>query len=622
LLRGLKQAFSGCDNVKALSDDADITLFVLMISIPTVMIFSVINAAYGHWMLSVLELTVALILSPFLWFGRKGVLLPCFRYVPVAAAYITFSFLFVTGGIGNLGIYWTLIFPFLAFLLMGVRQGWLWIGLFVCTQSIFYSLNYLDWLHLPYSTLTLSITPMMFVFFTLVANVFEFQNEKQRAALGEINTELRIKEEALHVSSANLENQVFQRTRELQESNTKLVQEMMQKEQAIALMKQTEMKFQHAQRMEAVGTLVGGIAHDFNNMLSGITANLYMAERLMASDDGKRRLGKIGDLSMHAADMIKQLLTFARKDDVEMKLFNLHVFLTGAFKLACVSISENIVCRQDFSANKMFIRGNATQIQQILMNLMNNARDAVTGIDHPSIIVSLSTVHVDDDFCARFSGDVLEDDYVLLSVQDNGIGIPKDKLENIFEPFFTTKDEGKGTGLGLAMVYGAMQSHHGLIHVDSSPGLGTVFNLYFPLLDSEQLEYVQSQTSRVIPGHGETILLVDDDSDLCECHSKLLQGMGYQVRIAINGLEACELYQKHDIDLILMDVVMPLLGGVAAAQRILAFDIQAKIIFVTGYDKDNELTSELLSDWQYVLNKPLNIEHLSRVIRDQLDANR
>jgi len=129
LLRGLKQAFIGCGNVKALSDDANVTLFVLMIAIPTVMIFSAINAAYGHWMLSALEVTVALILSPFLWFGRKGVLLPYFRYVPIVAAYITFSFLFVTGGIGNLGIYWTLIFPFLAFLLMGVRQGWLWIGL-------------------------------------------------------------------------------------------------------------------------------------------------------------------------------------------------------------------------------------------------------------------------------------------------------------------------------------------------------------------------------------------------------------------------------------------------------------------------------------------------------------
>jgi CheY-like chemotaxis protein len=255
------------------------------------------------------------------------------------------------------------------------------------------------------------------------------------------------------------------------------------------------------------------------------------------------------------------------------------------------------------------------------MNLMNNARDAMIGIDHPSITVSLSTVHVDDEFSARFSGDVLEDDYVLLSVQDNGIGIPKDTLENIFEPFFTTKDEGKGTGLGLAMVYGAMQSHNGLIHVDSNHKQGTVFKLYFPLLGNEKTEYVQAQTSRVIAGHGETILLVDDDPVLCECHSKLLQGMGYQVRIANNGLEACELYQKHDIDLILMDVVMPLLGGVAAAQRILEFDARAKIIFVTGYDKDNELTCELSNDWQHVLNKPLNIERLSMAIRDQLDTD-
>ncbi|MDQ6970127.1 MAG: ATP-binding protein, partial [Mariprofundus sp.] len=551
MLSGLKQAFTGCGNIKALGSDTDVTLFVLMITIPTVIIFSILNAFYGQFLLSGLEIVIAMILYPFLFFGRKGILLPCFDYVPVAAAFITFIFLFASGGIGNLGIYWTLIFPFLAFLLMGIKQGWYWIGLFVLTLSLFYGLDHFDLITLPYEQVTLSFAPLMFVFFTLVANVFELQNEKQRVWLHKINTELKNKEDALRISYANLENKVFQRTSELQEINTQLVQEMKQKEQAIASMKQTEMKFQHAQRMESVGTLVGGIAHDFNNMLSGITANLYMAERQMASEDGKKRLSKIGDLSMHAADMIKQLLTFARKDSVEMKTFDLHVFLNEAFKLACVSIPENIVCSQDFSKGEMFIKGNATQIQQILMNLMNNAKDAIKSAHQAKIHVSLSVMTADQGFCARLPN-ATEGNYVLLSVQDNGMGISNQQLDNIFEPFFTTKDVGKGTGLGLAMVYGAMQSHDGLIDVESAVGHGTTFKLYFPLLLDKQAEHVDNISfEKVVEGHGESILLADDDPGLCECHSALLQGMGYQVHIAHDGLEAFKLYQKHDFDLVL-----------------------------------------------------------------------
>jgi len=463
------------------------------------------------------------------------------------------------------------------------------------------------------------IAAMMFVFFTIVANVVELQNEKYRFGLMKANRQLISKEEDLRIANASLEQQIFHRTRELQETNTKLVQEVKRKELAIASMKQSEMKFEHVQRMESLGTLVGGIAHDFNNMLSGITANLYLAQRYMQSEDGKKRLDKISDLSMHAADMIKQLLTFARKDAAEMKPFDLNVFIREAFKLATVSISEHIVCRSELPRGKVIINGNATQIQQMLMNLMNNARDALSGVDGPTISVSLSTMVADKNFCDRFLN-AEQRPYAVLSVKDNGMGISEDQAKSIFDPFFTTKEVGKGTGLGLAMIYGAIQSHQGLINVDSSIGSGTCFNLYFPLVDEEGAKGNLIKQSKVVTGAGETILLVDDDLDLCECNSELLKTMGYDVLIANNGMEACQMYQRHDVALIIMDVVMPVLGGVAASQRIRKFDPDARIVFATGYDKMNEMTSELVTDWQNVLHKPFDLNDLSCAIRNQLDV--
>ncbi|MFQ5519400.1 MAG: ATP-binding protein, partial [Mariprofundus sp.] len=490
---------------------------------------------------------------------------------------------------------------------------WMWIGIFILIQTTVYLLFHFEIIASPYSSETLLFFPPMFLFFTMIASVFELQNEKHRTNTMRANEELNNSQKALSISYAHLEQQVFQRTRELQDANVQLVQEVQEKARAIVAMQDAEKKFQHAQRMEAVGTLVGGIAHDFNNMLSGITANLYMAHRQMDSEDGRKRLGKIGDLTMHAAEMIKQLLTFARKDEAEMKAFDLSLFTREAFKLASVSIPESINCRSDICHEKLCIHGSATQIQQILMNLMNNARDALTDAEHPEISVSLTSMHAD----------AQKRHYALLQVEDNGSGIAKDQIDKVFDPFFTTKEVGKGTGLGLAMIYGAVQSHDGLIEVQSVPGSGTTFSLYFPVAESTTDSQGDVLQKEVAHGNGETILLVDDDAVLRECHRELLLEMNYKVLTACDGLEAYKVYQQHQqsIALVIMDVVMPLLGGVASANRIRKLNPDAKIIFATGYDKANELTTELTADWQHVLNKPLVVEELSDAIRRQLETN-
>ncbi len=424
-------------------------------------------------------------------------------------------------------------------------------------------------------------------------------------------------EDMLRVAHENLEHTVEERTLQLSQTNDRLHHEVAEKAEAIQKMEQAEMKYQHAQKMEAIGTLVGGIAHDFNNMLSGITANLFIIQRQVSDADVSKRLEKIGDLTMHAAEMIKQLMTFARKDDIKLERFDLCVFFKRALQLACVSIPEHIHCDITFAQEKLFIQGDATQIQQVLMNLLNNARDALKGCEQPSIRVSLQHFSADAAFL-KAHNEAESGEYAVLSVQDNGCGISHKKINKIFEPFYTTKEVGSGTG--LSMIYGAVQAHGGIIDVQSQLGVGTGISIYLPLSDEDVPSTISDDPSRIVKGDGETILLVDDDEYLLEANKALLLTLGYRVHTARNGIEAVSRYNtlQHNIDLVIMDVVMPQLGGVAAAEQIRELNSEAEIILITGYDKDNELTSELTTQWHQVLKKPLEVEELSRVIRKRL----
>jgi len=429
----------------------------------------------------------------------------------------------------------------------------------------------------------------------------------------------RKSENQLRVARENLESTVKKRTQELLQSNDQLNSEIAEKAEIIRKLEHAEIKFQHAQKMESLGTLVGGIAHDFNNMLSGITANLFLIQRQVSSVDAIKRLKKISDLTMHAAEMIRQLMTFARKDDVTLKRFELGAFFNKAFELARVSIPEHIDCSSELLKGELFIEGDATQIQQILMNLMNNARDALIGAEQPSIKVALHRFKADTEFLKKHP-DAKSGEYAVISVHDNGCGIPADKINTIFEPFYTTKETGAGTGLGLAMIYGAVQAHNGIIDVQSQVEAGTTFSIYLRLSEEDKHAITSDSASRVVQGHGEMILLVDDNEGLLEANKALLINLGYRVHTARNGMEAVSHYKslQKNIDVVIMDVVMPVLGGIAAAAKIRKLNSRAEIILVTGYDKDNELTCELTSEWHQVLHKPLVVEELSRAIQQRL----
>jgi len=384
-----------------------------------------------------------------------------------------------------------------------------------------------------------------------------------------------------------------------------------------------EDKFRQAQKMEALGTLVGGIAHDFNNMLAGMTGNLYLAKKkATALPDVVKRLNAVEDLGFQAAEMIKQMLIFARKGRVEMTPFGLTSFIKEATKLNEAIIPENISFRHSCCQKELVIKGDPTQLQQVLMNLLKNARDAVTGMPEPTVSLTLEEFSADEIFILKHPGVEAGQGFAHLFVRDNGCGISESNQKHIFEPFFTTKEVGLGTGLGLSMVYGSIQAHGGIIDVVSKAAKGCAFHLYLPLLHEQKIASAGEKSAVVVQGNGECILIVDDHADIRNTSKDVLKSIGYRVLLAADGLEAIDMFNanRDSISLIIMDVVMPRLGGVAAIKRIKQNCPNIKVIFSTGYDKDEALNNEMPSDEYVILSKPHNIVSLSHTIQQQLNS--
>jgi len=368
------------------------------------------------------------------------------------------------------------------------------------------------------------------------------------------------------------------------------------------------------QKMEAVGTLVGGVAHEFNNTLAGITGRLYLAKKsAQGNPEQLRHLDKMDALGYRAADMIRQLLAFSRKSPLQMRVIDLSSFMKETLNLHRYSIPENIVIDTSIDQTLLSINGDRSQIQQILVNLLNNARDALEGVNSPVISIGLERFEADVRFLTAHP-QIKHRHLAHLSVSDNGCGISEVDQEHIFEPFFTTKEIGKGTGLGLSMVYGALQTHKAVLDIVSGKGRGTEFHIYFPLSSAVPVAE-HDLNKQPLLGGGETLLLVDDDPKLRETAREVLEMLGYVVLEASDGFEAWDLYSANEksIALILMDVVMPGMGGMEAASNIWQHNRDAKVVFCTGYDRQEVLNEGELRGCS-VLTKPYHIDELSRMI--------
>ena len=385
----------------------------------------------------------------------------------------------------------------------------------------------------------------------------------------------------------------------------------------VTTVKSLERQFLQAQKMGALGTLVGGIAHDFNNILTGMLGAIYLAEHASGNAE---RVGKAfsdaRELGFRAADMIRQLLAFARQEEAEKSTFRVAPFFKESMKFIERGLAENIRFHTVIGDESMLIRANATQLQQMLFNLVNNARDALAGSDDPEINISLDMFKADSLFDAQHP-EVKQKRFARIEVCDNGEGIPEEHIDKLFTPFFTTKSAGKGTGLGLAMVYNAVRNHAGVIDVDSRPGEGSRFTVYLPLEEESEKQRVITDDDALYRGEGETILLVDDDVYLRETVQNILSDLGYKVLVAGDGRQALDVFQSDPdaVDLIITDMVMPNMSGPAAVEEIRRIKQDVRVIYLTGYDASLHLK---LQPNEMVLNKPFRVNRLSRLIREQL----
>jgi PAS domain S-box-containing protein len=381
-----------------------------------------------------------------------------------------------------------------------------------------------------------------------------------------------------------------------------------------------EKQLRHAQKLEAVGQFAAGVAHDFNNMLTviqGHTSLQLAAENLDA--DLARSLGHVSNAAERAAALTRQLLTFSRKQIVQPRSLNLNDILRNLDDMLGRLIGEHIALRCEFSDDLPAIHADQGNLEQIVVNLVVNARDAMP--HGGRISVRTAWVEVTEAQVAR-NPDARAGHHICLSVADTGTGMTAETLGRIFEPFFTTKEVGKGTGLGLATVYGIVAQHDGWIEVESELGQGSSFHAYLPGIQ-EPAELPEDQEIAHLRGGDETILVVEDEPAVREVISRVLRHRGYDVLEASDGPEALDVWSEKgsDIDLLLTDIVMPNgLRGNMLADRLRIERSDLKVIFSTGYSPDFGTHTSPLPGRINLLEKPYKPEVLVRAVRDCLDS--
>ena len=381
-----------------------------------------------------------------------------------------------------------------------------------------------------------------------------------------------------------------------------------------------EAQLRQAQKMEAVGRLAGGVAHDFNNMLGVILGYADMAlSRLNPADPLYQDLQEIAGAARRSADLTRQLLAFSRRQTIAPQVLDLNAQMKGMERLRRRIIGEDIALEFALSPDLWPVRLDPSQVDQVVANLAVNSRDAMP--DGGKLTVETGNMTFDEAYRQTHPW-VLPGDYALLTVSDNGCGMDKEALEHVFEPFFTTKAEGKGTGLGLATVYGIVKQNNGFIDIYSEPGQGTTVKIYFPRHRGEAQARPVAAPELAPVGGQETILLVEDEDQLRRLARTLLERLGYRVLEATSPGEALILCEKHEgeIHLLLTDVVMPNMSGKELAERITAIKPGLKTLFMSGYTADAIAHRGVLEEGIHFLQKPFSLDALAKKVREVLSS--
>ena len=375
-------------------------------------------------------------------------------------------------------------------------------------------------------------------------------------------------------------------------------------------------QLRQTQKMEAIGTLAGGIAHDFNNILAALIGYADLVkDDIPEGTITHQNIEGVLTVANRATELVKQILTFCRKDEAKLVPMKINTVVAEALKMLRSSLPTTIEFRQDINCNSS-IMADETQIHQVLINLGTNAAHAMS--ENGGLLeINLSDFDVDSDIVTR-DGTLHRGSYVKLTVKDTGCGMSEEVVERIFEPFFTTKAVGKGTGLGLSVIHGIVENHNGIITVDTKPGEGTTFDIFFPCVKDKEI--IETKDSELVYGQGEQILFVDDEKSLVDTTTKMLRHIGYKVIGETNSIEALKIFQKNPakFDLVITDLTMPNMTGIELARELINIQPDIPIVLCTGFrEKNNEKSAKAIGIKE-VVTKPVNRKKISRIIQQLL----
>ena len=381
--------------------------------------------------------------------------------------------------------------------------------------------------------------------------------------------------------------------------------------------KRLEAQLQQAQKMEAIGTLAGGIAHDFNNLLMAIQG--YTSLMLLKTDPSHPHYEKLKNIEKYVqsgAELTKQLLGFARGGKYDVKPIDLNELIHQTSQMFGRTKKE-IVIHENLQDDLWAVEADQGQLEQVLLNLYVNAWQAMPG--GGELFLETSNVTLDELSMRPYN--IAPGRYVRIRITDTGVGMDEKTQQRIFEPFFTTKKMGRGTGLGLASVYGIVKNHNGIIEVKSKKGEGTTFEIFLPA-SAKKLEQRSEEQEEIIKGPG-TVLLVDDENMIVEVGSEILKALGYHVLAAKSGNEAIDIYQKHkgDIDVVILDMIMPGMGGGETYDNLKKIDPGVKVLLSSGYSIDGEASEILERGCNGFIQKPFNIKALSQKLKEIMNGS-
>ncbi|MEJ2543517.1 MAG: response regulator [Calditrichaceae bacterium] len=377
--------------------------------------------------------------------------------------------------------------------------------------------------------------------------------------------------------------------------------------------------------MEAIGHLAGGVAHDFNNILTVINGHAELAQLMMSKNSkAYKHIEDVIKSAEKASSLIRQLLAFSRQQIIEPKIIDVNKVITSLDKMLHRIIGEDLQMISNLMDNLPPIKADPGQIEQVLMNLIINARDAILENQNQKtdkhIIIETSKTHISDSYASE-NPDINAGDYVIISIKDTGKGMSRSTLDRIFDPFFTTKEQGKGTGLGLATVFGIVKQNEGHILVDSKLGKGTTIKVYWPYTEWETETDEDRKRTDIKVGGNETILVVEDEVNVLEFAKEALQNSGYKVLEAKDGIEALKVLKNKskEIDLIISDVVMPDMGGQELSEEVNKQYPDMKIIMMSGYTDSQIIRTGAESQSVNFIYKPFSIKTISKKVREILD---